>query len=213
MESKKLRVLAVSGMLAAVGYVLQLFEFPLLPAASFLKFDFGDVAVFIAGSTMGPGAMVLCAMVKGILWAVIGRGADGWVGAGMNTVAVVAFALPVSLLARSRRYWVGEEANTIRVAPFALPMATMGFPKIAWINVIAAGLGAILMTTVMVAVNLAVDPWYFKLPLATVKAMVVTAIIPFNLLRGTLNGVASNGIEALIVAAIVRRATVSRASH
>ena len=114
MESKRLRVLALAGMLAAVGYVLQLFEFPLLPAASFLKFDFGDVAVFVAGSAMGPAAAILTAVVKGMLWALIGRGADGWVGAGMNTVTVIAFALPVAFLARSRktlgqgrrrRYW------------------------------------------------------------------------------------------------------------
>src|SRR5450756_2244004 len=164
MESKKLRVLALTGMLAAVGYVLQLFEFPLLPAAPFLKFDFGDVAVFIAGSAMGPGVAVLRAVAKGILWALIGRGADGWVGAGMNTITVIAFALPVAFLARSRKGWV---------------------------KVVAAGLGVVVMTTAMAGVNLVVDPWYFKMPIAAVKAIIVTAIIPFNLLRGLLNGTAS----------------------
>ena len=167
MGSKKLRVLALTGMLAAVGYVLQLFEFPLLAAAPFLKFDFGDVAVFIAGSAMGPAAAILTAVVKGILWALIGRGADGWVGAGMNTMTVIAFALPVAFLARTRRVWV---------------------------KVVAAGLGVVVMTVVMAGVNLIVDPWYFKMPIAAVKAMIVTAIIPFNLLRGLLNGVASVGI-------------------
>src|SRR5450756_2804270 len=102
MESKKLRVLALTGMLAAVGYVLQLFEFPLLPAAPFLKFDFGDVAVVVAGSMFGPGAAVLTAIVKGLLWALIGRGGNGLVGAGMNTIAVIVFALPLVLGARSQ---------------------------------------------------------------------------------------------------------------
>ncbi|MCE5193004.1 MAG: ECF transporter S component [Candidatus Cryosericum sp.] len=164
MEQKKLRVLALVGMLAAVGYVLQLFEFPLLPAAPFLKFDFGDVAVFMAGSILGPAAMVLTAVVKGILWALIGHGADGWVGACMNTVTVIAFALPVAFLSRSRRGWV---------------------------KVCAVVLGTLAMTTVMVAMNLIVDPWYFKMPVAAVKAMMIPAIIPFNLLRGALNGTAS----------------------
>lgn len=167
MESKKLRVLALTGMLAAVGYVLQLFEFPLLPAAAFLKFDFGDVAVFIAGSAMGPGAVILTAVVKGILWALIGRGTDGWIGAGMNTITVIAFALPVAFLARSRTIWV---------------------------KVVAAGLGVVVMTAVMAGVNFVVDPWYFKLSIAAVKAIMVTAIIPFNLLRGLINAVASVGI-------------------
>jgi riboflavin transporter FmnP len=167
MESRKLRVLALTGMLAAVGYVLQLFEFPLLPAAPFLKFDFGDVAVFIAGSAMGPAAAILTAVVKGILWVLIGRGTNGWVGAGMNTITIIAFALPVAFLARSRKVWV---------------------------KVAAAGLGVVVMTVVMVGMNLIVDPWYFKMPVAAVKAMIVTAIIPFNLLRGLINGAASVGI-------------------
>jgi riboflavin transporter FmnP len=175
MESRKLRVLAISGMLAAVGYVLQLFEFPLLPAAPFLKFDFGDVAVFIAGSAMGPGAAILTAVVKGILWALIGRGADGWVGAGMNTITVIAFALPVAFLARSRKGWV---------------------------KVVAAGLGVVVMTVVMAGANLIVDPWYFKMPIATIKAIMVTAIIPFNLLRGLINGTAS----VLVMLALQRTA-------
>jgi riboflavin transporter len=167
MEPRKLRVLALTGMLAAVGYVLQLFEFPLLPTAPFLKFDFGDVAVFIAGSAMGPGAAILTAVVKGILWALIGRGADGWVGAGMNTITVIAFALPVAFLARSRKGWA---------------------------KVAAAGLGVVVMTAVMAGVNLIVDPWYLKMPIVAVKAIIVTAIIPFNLLRGLINGAASVGI-------------------
>jgi riboflavin transporter FmnP len=85
----------------------------------------------------------------------------------MNTMTVIAFALPVSLMARSRKMWV---------------------------KVAAAGLGVVVMTVVMAGVNLIVDPWYFKMPIAAVKAIIVTAIIPFNLLRGLLNGVASVGI-------------------
>jgi riboflavin transporter FmnP len=166
MESRKLRVLALTGMLAAVGYVLQLFEFPLpfLPAASFLKFDFGDVAVVIAGSMFGPGAAILTAVVKGLLWTLIGRGGNGLVGAGMNTIAVIVFALPLVLVARSQRLWI---------------------------KVVAAGIGVLAMTAVMVGLNLVVDPWYFKYPLAAVRAMIMPAIVPFNLFRGVANGVAS----------------------
>ena len=153
-------------MLAAVGYVLQLFEFPLpfLPAATFLKFDFGDIPVVIAGSMFGPGAVVLTATVKGLLWALIGHGANSWVGAGMNTIAVIVFALPLALLGRSRKLWV---------------------------KAAAVGLGMLAMTAVMVGLNLIVDPLYFKWPIAAVKAILVPAIIPFNLFRGAANGAAS----------------------
>ena len=184
MESRKLRVLALTGMLAAVGYVLQLFEFPLPflpPAASFLKFDFGDVAVVVAGSMFGPGAAVLTAIVKGLLWTLIGRGANGLVGAGMNTIAVIVFALPLVLVARSKKNWV---------------------------KVGAAGVGAVAMTAVMVGLNLVVDPLYFKYPLAAVKAMIMPVIVPFNLFRGAANGVAS-----VLVMLVLQRTAIFRTSH
>jgi riboflavin transporter FmnP len=180
MESKKLRVLATSGMLAAVGYVLQLFEFPLpfLPAASFLKFDFGDVAVVIAGSMFGPGAAILTAIVKGLLWTFIGRGGNGLVGAGMNTIAVIAFALPLVLVARSKKVWV---------------------------KVVAAGVGVVATTAVMVGLNLVVDPLYLKYTLAAVKAIIMPAIVPFNLFRG-----AANGAVSIVVMLALQRTAIFR---
>ncbi|RIE06267.1 ECF transporter S component [Candidatus Cryosericum terrychapinii] len=183
MESKKLRMLTLASMLAAVGYVLQLFEFPLpfLPAATFLKFDFGDIPVVIAGSMFGPGAAVLTATVKGLLWALIGHGANSWVGAGMNTIAVIVFALPLALLGRSRKLWV---------------------------KAAAAGLGMLAMTAVMVGLNLIVDPLYFKWPIAAVKAIIVPAIIPFNLFRGAANGVAS-----VLVMLALQRTAIFRTSR
>ena len=177
MESRKLRVLALTGMLAAIGYVLQLFEFPLLAAAPFLKFDFGDVAVVVAGSIFGPGPAILTAIVKGILWTLIGRGGNGLVGAGMNTVAVIVFAIPLVLVARSQKLWV---------------------------KVVAAGIGVLVMTAVMVGLNLVVDPLYLKYSLAQVKA-IMPSIILFNLLRGAINGVAS-----VLVMLILQRTSIFR---
>jgi riboflavin transporter FmnP len=93
----------------------------------------------------------------------------------MNTITVITFALPVAFLARSRKVWV---------------------------KVAAAGLGVVVMTAVMAGTNLIVDPWYFKMPIATVKAIIVTTIIPFNLFRGLINGTAS----VLVMLALQRTA-------
>ena len=170
MASRKLRLLTLSGMLAAVGFVLELFEFPLLPAAPFLKFDFGDVAVVVAGASMGPGAALLTGVTKGILWGLIGHGADGWVGALMNTVAVVTFALPVAFACRS---------NVLRT------------------RVLGAVLGIAAMTAAMLGMNLIVDPFYFKLPMTAIRAM-LPVILLFNVIRGSINAVASVGVLLLL---------------
>ena len=170
MASRKLRLLTLSGMLAAVGFVLELFEFPLLPAAPFLKFDFGDVAVFVAGASMGPGAALLTGVTKGVLWGLVGHGADGWVGALMNTVAVVTFALPAAFACRS---------TALRT------------------RVLSAVLGIAAMTASMLAMNLIVDPLYFKLPMEAIRAM-LPVILVFNLIRGSINAVASVGVLMLL---------------
>lgn len=170
MASRKLRLLTLSGMLAAVGFVLELFEFPLLPAAPFLKFDFGDVAVFVAGASMGPGAALLTGVTKGVLWGLVGHGADGWVGALMNTVAVVTFALPAAFACRS---------TALRT------------------RVLSAVLGIAAMTASMLAMNLIVDPLYFKLPMEAIRAM-LPVILVFNLIRGSINAVASVGVLVLL---------------
>ena len=170
MASRKLRLLTLSGMLAAVGFVLELFEFPLLPAAPFLKFDFGDVAVFVAGASMGPGAALLTGATKGVLWGLVGHGADGWVGALMNTVAVVTFALPAAFACRS---------TALRT------------------RVLSAVLGIAAMTASMLAMNLIVDPLYFKLPMEAIRAM-LPVILVFNLIRGSINAVASVGVLMLL---------------
>jgi riboflavin transporter FmnP len=95
----------------------------------------------------------------------------------MNTIAVIAFALPLVLMARSRKVWV---------------------------KVVAAGIGVLAMTAVMVGLNLVVDPLYFKYSLAQVKA-IMPSIILFNLLRGIINGVAS-----VLVMTILQRTAIFR---
>lgn len=40
--------------LSALAFILMLFEFPIIPMASYLKIDFSDVPVLIGGYIYGP---------------------------------------------------------------------------------------------------------------------------------------------------------------
>jgi len=62
------RYLAVTAMLGALSFVLQMFEFPLpflIPA--FVKFDFSDLPALIASFSMGPVSGVTVALIKNVL--------------------------------------------------------------------------------------------------------------------------------------------------
>ena len=48
-KSQHLQALVATAMLSAVALVLMLLEFPLLPAAPYLKMDFSDVPAVLAG--------------------------------------------------------------------------------------------------------------------------------------------------------------------
>jgi riboflavin transporter FmnP len=58
-------------------------------------------------------------------------------------------------------------------------------------------LGIAAMTVAMLGMNLIVDPLYFKLPMTAIKAM-LPVILLFNLIRGTINAVASVGVLLLL---------------
>lgn len=62
------RCVAVTAMLAAVSFVLQLFEFPLpFLIPSFVKMDFSDLPALIGAFSMGPIFGVLISLLKNVL--------------------------------------------------------------------------------------------------------------------------------------------------
>ena len=54
-------------MLSAVALVLYLLEFPLLPAATYLKMDFSDIPAVFGGVLFGPAYGVLIELIKNLL--------------------------------------------------------------------------------------------------------------------------------------------------
>ena len=63
------RTMAVLAVLTAVGYGLSWLEFPLFPAAPFLKLDFSTFATLFGGYMFGPvGALVIEGIKQLIIW-------------------------------------------------------------------------------------------------------------------------------------------------
>lgn len=63
----KTRLLAVTAMLSAIGYLLQFFEFHIPLSPSFSKFDFSELPAMIGGFAYGPLCGVAVEFIKNLL--------------------------------------------------------------------------------------------------------------------------------------------------
>lgn len=80
---------------AALAYLISFLEIPLFPAAPFLKLDFSNVFIMLAGFMYGPLPAVMVGVVKELL-CLIGTSSFG-VGQIANMLVICAFVLPPSI--------------------------------------------------------------------------------------------------------------------
>ena len=94
MKRTKLRSIILAGILAALSFVLMRFtEFPLIPAAPFLKTDLGDIPLLIGAVYLGPWYGVAIAFVKNLLFLASGGGSGGLLGSTVNFITLGSFAI------------------------------------------------------------------------------------------------------------------------
>ena len=152
--------LATLAMMAAVSCVLVLIvtvPFPLFPA---FRYDLADVPILITTFLFGPVyGVALTAFVSLIQAFVLGQ--DGWLGAFMHVCATGGFAIVAGLIYRR---------NKTRKSA-----------------IIALVAGTFFMTFLMCILNYIMDPLFYGMPQDAVAALMLPAIIPFNLSKAGLN--------------------------
>ncbi|NPV71688.1 MAG: ECF transporter S component [Firmicutes bacterium] len=151
------------GFLGAAGALLMLAEFPILPSAPYLKWDAGDVPALLGAFAMGPVVGVVIELVKNTVWQLTGKNATGIVGWTANFLAGASLCLSAGIVYRSWRTKAGALAAMV--------------------------VGALVMTAVMTAANALVFFPLWGIKGDAVGKMLVTASIPFNLLKGLLTSV------------------------
>lgn len=173
MKSKNVRIrqIAMLGCLGALGFILMLFEFPVMPITPYLKVDFSDVPVLLGTLLYGPAMGIGIAAIKALLHAVVyGLSIGTLLGSGSDFLAAVAMVIPFALVMKKA---VGMNAKTM-------------------IKAVAAG--TIAMTIVMALLNLFVlTPVYMRIwdwkPTLPIPQLVLFGVVPFNLLKGIIIGV------------------------
>ena len=167
----KTRDLAIMGMLAALAFLTVLFI--RIPVVVFLKYEPKDVIITISGFIFGPLAVLLISTIVSLIeWFTISE--TGHFGFIMNVISTCSFACTAALIYKYKRTMLGA--------------------------VIGLVTGLVIMCGVMLLWNYLIVPLYMPFVTAAGKAsqpdayreavlpMLTTIFLPFNLLKGGLNG-------------------------
>ncbi|MGI6090504.1 MAG: ECF transporter S component [Saccharofermentanales bacterium] len=169
----KTKKTAALGMLAAVAYVAMLVgRFSLIPAVPFLQYDPKDVIIVIGGFIWGPFSAFIISLVVSLV-EMVTVSDTGLIGCAMNIISTCSFACTAAYIYKKRRTIDGA--------------------------IISLFAGVIFMVAVMVLWNYVLTPIYMKIPRAEVVKLLLPAILPFNLIKGSLNA----GLTILLYKPIV----------
>ncbi len=152
------RQLVTMALLCAIAILLSFVEFPIFPAASWLKYDASYVAIMIVGFAYGPGAGITVGLVA---WLIHGLMVGDVFGIMMSVLVMIGYVLPASLIYKYHRTFKGAIVGLIVGVVVSIIFAIIG--------------------------NLIITPWYNGMPVESVVAMILPILLPFNALKAVLS--------------------------
>ncbi|MPM06173.1 Riboflavin transporter RibU [bioreactor metagenome] len=163
LRTKKLAVMA---MLVALSVVLvYLIHLPIIPSASFLEYDPADIPILIGAFAYGPLAGIVLTVAASVIQGVTVSSISGIYGILMHIIATSTLVIIASSIYRLKHTRSGA--------------------------VIGLACGTVAMGGIMMVANHFITPSFMGAPVAVVDAMLLPAILPFNLLKAGLNSVAT----------------------
>ncbi len=168
MKKFSVKALVAIGMLSSISYVLMLLNFPLPPFPNFLMIDFSDIPALIAALIFGPVAGILVELFKNILdYFMTGSATGVPVGNIANFVAGILFVLPA--------YYIYTKLKTKKGMTIALVISTL---------VMSITMSVLNYYVIMPAYTFFLN--YPAMGTPELKTMIVSGILPFNILKGLL---------------------------
>lgn len=152
------------GVLSALSIVLMLVtRFPIIPSATFLKYEAADVPLLIGSFMFGPYAGLLMTLVVSGIQSLMFDTEGGWVGFVMHVIATGTLVITAGFIYR--------KFHTLKGA------------------IIGLVTGSLCMTLIMIPANLFFTVRFYGIPYDAVKAMIVPALLPFNLIKSFANSI------------------------
>lgn len=165
------------GMLSAISFVLMYMDFPLPFFPEFLRIDLSDIPAVIGVFALGPVAGIFIELIKNLLYLVLKGTTSGGIGEIANFIVGISYIIPLGLVLK----WSKNEKKSLYGVIIGLvSMLVVGAVGnyLFFIPAYSRFYGMPIDTFVNMsnAVN----------PLVTdFKTMVLFAITPFNLIKGT----------------------------
>ncbi len=162
--NQKTRKLAVMAMLVALSVVMVwVIHFPIIPAAPFLEYDPADIPILIGAFAYGPVAGIVLTVIASVIQGFTVSAQSGWYGIIMHIIATGTLVLIASSIYRVKRTRVGA--------------------------VIGLVCGTLAMGGIMMVANHFITPAFMGAPTEVVDAMLLPAILPFNLIKAGSNSI------------------------
>jgi riboflavin transporter FmnP len=152
------RRITLTAVFAALAFsAIFLFRFNV---GTFLTFDLKDSIITLAGLLLGPATALSVSFLVAMLEFVVDND-TGWYGLIMNFASSATFSVICAVMYRYRKKLSGAILGLI--------------------------LAVLTMVLVMMGLNLLITPIYTGFPRAQVAGMIPTLLLPFNLIKGTVN--------------------------
>ena len=172
-DKEKTLQLVQKAMLTALAIVLMfIVRFPLLPAAKFLEYDMGDVPVIIATLMFGIPSGILMLAAEALVQSLTVSAASSWEGFVMHFLSSSLFLIVTYVF-----YTLGKKRNKSKL-----------------FLITGLAVSTVATAALMIPLNLIFTPMYLGVPIQAVKEMMLPVIVPFNLIKGAINAIASSVI-------------------
>lgn len=166
------RRIALSALFTALALVLSFVEFPIFPAAPYLKYDPSGIVCLVAGLAFGPRVGTVVAVLP---WLIRIFAVEPF-GSIMGMACALAMTLPAALVYRRWHTRKGALVGLVVSAVVTLVVAILG--------------------------NLLITPLYSGMSIETVAALMVPVLIPFNLIKIAINSVVTFAVYKRVSALV-----------
>ncbi|MGO2743610.1 MAG: ECF transporter S component [Pseudolactococcus laudensis] len=195
-NTTRTRKLVLIAMLAAISFILMIFpQFPLIPAADFLKVEFSIIPILVGLYLFDLPAAFLILILRSVLKLLLNNeGINTWIGLPLNIVAVGSFLLIFAIF-------------------FKKDSGTRAY-------VTGSVLAALVMTAAMVVANFVYAiPLYAKFAHFDINKIfgaskyLMAMVVPFNLLEGAIFSVSFAIIFVAIKSILENMSKKIKVSH
>lgn len=167
-KKKSLKVFVSVAMLSSIAYLLMLLNFPMPPFPGYLMVDFSDIPALVGTLIFGPAAGIMVELIKNIL-DFIAKGSPTGVPVGniANFIAGILYIIPT--------YYIYQKLKSKKGMTLALIIGTLTM--------------SVLMSILNYFVILPAYTFFLNQPAMSapvMRQMIISAILPFNILKGLL---------------------------